>query len=185
MLAAAACALAVLAIAGSASAGDLSYEWGEEAFNICSAMVAEAQSKTEEKLPRGICDTVQEVFEESMEVTGRGLAHSMGLSLSDDLAQRLAKSPFRQVGLGLIRDVTQHAIDERTNKEADITARLGQWFSAWMLKAAADDTNMPMDLMKMGGQQPPSLDPEMLKRVQESVAKQNQQQADEQDKDEL
>ena len=120
-----------------------------------------------------------------MEVTGRGLAHSMGLSLSDDLAQRLAKSPFRQVGLGLIRDVTQHAIDERTNKEADITARLGQWFSAWMLKAAADDTNMPMDLMKMGGQQPPSLDPEMLKRVQESVAKQNQQQADGQDKDEL
>lgn len=97
---------------------DASYYWGQFAFRECRVALQERSDRREQ--PRGLCDTIQEILEHYIEMTGLQLAEAMGISFTQDLGPRLKRFPYKMTGENGVRDTIKKMLDTKSKDAKEI-----------------------------------------------------------------
>jgi len=128
--------LVAAAAAAAAAVSDYSAEWGSEAYARC----VKRSAKT--KAPLAACTTFQELVEEVMEFQSSTMAAATSVSASEILKRSFDNKFYRDYGDDIVNDVLDWMLKLRLRDEERIRKRLANQLGSWLLKVAAQDTNM-------------------------------------------
>ena len=127
--------LSLILLCSCATANDYAAEWGEIAYKRC---VKQSTKNT----PLAQCTTFQELIELIIDQQSGLMSAAVGVSASEVLERSFESKLYKRVGLEIIDDVLSWMLNKRIRDEERIEKRLQNQLNGWLLKVAAQDTNM-------------------------------------------
>jgi len=122
---------------------DISYQMGEKMFKLCKKRGEEGKA-----LPKGICATLQDMVEDTIDSTGNSMASVFGKSITES-GKKAFSNPFHKTqGKKILNDVLDWLIAEKITTKRnwieEVKLKFGQAFFQWW-KNVLDADSVPKD----------------------------------------